>query len=447
MTSEYDADSFNRTALLLAHELGDSAEGAGCQRRSRVLIVAGFDVCTTRNGQAALVTAVKTAVRAFGTVDVALAVSAAEILGGPEKGLSLAVAVTGEGACLVDVSTAVSEDSVIVLGKCPDVLEPRTSWLAAYWTGWTAVVAPTRNLTCEQVSVDGNVLSAIVAGALVVAEKFFTLLPSSDASVGRRLVEVDLWAPGGNSETSPPDLAYCPAQWWLLGLGHLGQGFAHAISWLDLAEPSEAQVVLQDTQVTVRANHSTGLLTPVGSEGERKTRIAAAALDKCGYQTVIVERRMTRFTPTQAEDMHVALVGVDNLATRREIDYYNWRTTIDVGIGSGARDFAGLTILRFPGRPSAQIPAWQDEPDLLRQRPQLHAPGLDACGLTELNGVAVGASFVGAIAGALAVAEACRPLHGGVAHTVQCRELLADEAEAVTIAVDGLPVALPLKRS
>jgi len=230
-------------------------------------------------------------------------------------------------------------------------------------------------------------------------------------------------------------------------LGHLGQGYAHAISWLDFAEPSEVQVVLQDTQVTVKANHSTGVLTPAGSEGDRKTRVAAASLDKCGYQTVIIERRMTRFTPAQEEDMHVALVGVDNLATRRGIDDYSWRTTIDVGIGSGARDFDGMTILRFPGRPSAEIPAWQDQPDKSAHQPQLSAPGLDACGQTELNGVAVGASFVGAIAGALAVAEACRPLHGGVAHAVQCRELRADETELVTTAPARLPVAASLKTS
>jgi hypothetical protein len=38
---------------------------------------------------------------------------------------------------------------------------------------------------------------------------------------------------------------------------------------------------------------------------------------------------------------------------------------------------------------------------------------VDACGLTELAGKAVGASFVGAAAATLAVAEAVRELHGG----------------------------------
>lgn len=447
MTDKYRADNFNRTALLLAHGLGDPVEGIGRHLRSRVSVVAGSRVCGTRNGHAALISAVKTAVRAFGEVAVALHDPAAKVLGGPEAGVSLATAVTGEGAQLVDMNMVAFDDSVIVLGDCPEALTARATWLTAYWTGWTAAAAPTIDLAHDQVAVDGNVLAAIAAGALVIAERFFTLLGDSEASVGRRLVKVDLWAPNGNPDAVLPDLAYGPAQWWLLGLGHLGQGYAHAISWLDFAEPSEVQVVLQDTQVTVNANHSTGVLTPAGSKGDRKTRVAAASLDKCGYHTVIIERRMTRFTPAQEADMHVALVGVDNLATRRGIDDYNWRTTIDVGIGSGARDFDGMTILRFPGRASAQIPAWQDQPGQPAHRPQLSAPGLDACGLTELNGVAVGASFVGAIAGALAVAEACRPLNGGVAYAVQCHELRADETEAVTIDLARLPVAAPLKKS
>ena len=72
MTNEYGADNFNRTALLLAHELGDHVEGVGRHLQSHVSIVAGSRVCATRNGHAALLTALKTAVRAFGEVDVAL---------------------------------------------------------------------------------------------------------------------------------------------------------------------------------------------------------------------------------------------------------------------------------------------------------------------------------------------------------------------------------------
>lgn len=106
-----------------------------------------------------------------------------------------------------------------------------------------------------------------------------------------------------------------------------------------------------------------------------------------------------------------------------------------------------MTILRFPGRPSDQVPSWQDRSDQPRPLPKLSAPDLDACGLTEINGVAVGQASSGAIAGALAVAEACRPLHGGAAHAVQCRDLLADEAESVITPLNELAIAASLKSS
>jgi hypothetical protein len=75
------------------------------------------------------------------------------------------------------------------------------------------------------------------------------------------------------------------------------------------------------------------------------------------------------------------------------------------------------------------------------------APDLDPCGVAQLNGVAVGASFVGAFAGVLAVTEALRPLHGGAARSVLClsiHDAEIDEAHAVHQVEQ--PVALELRR-
>ena len=217
MTNDYSANNFSRTALLLAHELGDPAGGVNHLNRSEVSIVAGPRVCATRTGHAALLTAVKTAVRAFGTVSVALADPSTAVLGGPESALSLADAVSGEGARLVDIEAVASSDSVIVLGDCPDSMSPRGAWLTAYWTGWTAAVVPTADVGQDQVPADGNVLAAIAAGALAIAERFFGLLPDSEVGVGRRSMSVDLWASNEKNDAAPPELRYCPAHWWLLG--------------------------------------------------------------------------------------------------------------------------------------------------------------------------------------------------------------------------------------
>ncbi|MBB6627499.1 hypothetical protein H5V45_09205 [Nocardioides sp. KIGAM211] len=453
----YDADHFSRTTLILGRRAGDAARGKAQHRSFRVLIIAGAATCSSRAGQAAVLTAVATAVRAFSEVAVSLDAPGQTVLGGPYAGMRLGDTVASEGANLVDSSSGTPRH-VIVIGNTPAGLRPERHWIAATWSGWTASTGPTAQKLQAAASInpadgdpvgarcgENNCVAAVAAGALAVAETFFVLMREEESVGVARQVCLNLWLAGSATERGPA-MAYAPSQWWLLGLGHLGQGYAHVISWLDYANPSSVQVVLQDTQRAVQANHSTGVLTPADPQNQRKTRIVAAALDRCGLETVIVERRMHAQTPVGEEDMHVALVGVDNLPTRRLIDQIGWKTAIDVGLGAGVRDFDGMTVRRLPGQPSATVPAWQDEPKPNRSDTvDMDAPGLDACGIAELNGVAVGASFVGVIAGAVAVAEATRVLHGGGAYSVMCRDLRDDESDAAPTASYEPPVAARLR--
>jgi hypothetical protein len=262
------------------------------------------------------------------------------------------------------------------------------------------------------------VLSAIAAGAQLVSEAFGLVraLPGSDA--GFRVVEIDLWDPTGDSNAPEPEFSFAPSAWWLVGLGHLGQAYAWVISWLPYKQPDKVEVVLQDMERTVPANHSTGLFTPAGSKGVRKTRLVAAHLERAGLDTKIIERKMNSTLVATPDERHVALLGLDNFPTRRLISGVRWPFAIDVGLGAGAANFGALLMRRFPGAvPSNEVIGWHDEnqpvtiPDTpafgdLRQR---H----DQCGVVDLAGKAVGASFVGVIAACFAVAEASRELHGG----------------------------------
>jgi hypothetical protein len=455
--TEFDADHYSRTTLILGRQTGDAARGKDQHRGFRVLIIAGETTCTTRAGQAAVLTAVATAVRAFSEVSVFLASPGAIIAGGPLAGESLGEGVASEGALLRDRTTQLGS-GVIVIGETPDGLVPEPHWVAATWCGWAASTGEATPPPQTTASTDGhrardvgaqederNCVAAIAAGALAVAEVFFAIMRDDQPRRAARQVCLNLWIPGSTADSGPA-MKYAPSQWWLLGLGHLGQAYAHVISWLEYADPSTVQVVLQDTQRAVPANHSTGVLTPPDPHGQRKTRIVATALERCGLDTVIIERQMTVHTPAGAEDMHVALIGVDNLPTRRFIDQLGWKTVIDVGLGAGVRDFDGMTVRRFPGQPSATIPAWQDQPTSSEPDPVgLTAPELDACGIAELNGVAVGASFVGVIAGTQAVAEAARVLHNGPANAVICHDLRQDEVDAATTDTFELPVAARLR--
>lgn len=454
--SALDPENLSRTTLLLMRRAGDVDAGAERHKLFALRLIASASTCSSRAGQAALLTTVKTAVRALSydqgecpsRVTVVLADPGHPVLGGPGAGATLGDLVEQEGARLATGSDQEPATPTVILGQPPAEMDVRDGDFIATWTGWAADVAPYGRKHSGGQRCDGNVLAAIAAGALAVAAVFFQFARPADSGTSSSALHVDLWSPDEAADRTPPDLCHAPAQWWLLGLGHLGQGYAHAISWLDYTTPAEVSIVVQDTQRTVPANHSTGLFTPRGSDGHHKTRLVADALERCGLTTTIIERLMDEPTAVRASDMHVGLVGVDNLPTRRSIDAFGWHTTIDVGLGPDADDFDGITLVRFPGRPSVTIPAWQ-EPARQKKDPagdMWGAPEQDVCGVARLNDVAVGASFVGAFAGVLAVVEALRPLHGGAARSVLCLSLHDGEIEGARSERPGeLPIASDLR--
>jgi hypothetical protein len=121
-------------------------------------------------------------------------------------------------------------------------------------------------------------------------------------------------------------------------------------------------------------------------------------------------------------ECHVALLGVDNLPTRRLTSGAGWTLAIDTGLGDQPGNFDSILIHRFPGsRRSDEIPAWQPRQPHAVAIPQTAAfadlqEHRDPCGVTELAGKAAGAAFVGVTAACLAIAEAVRELHGGTGH-------------------------------
>jgi hypothetical protein len=115
----------------------------------------------------------------------------------------------------------------------------------------------------------------------------------------------------------------------------------------------------------------------------------------------------------------VALVGVDHLVTRQLISGVGWALAIDVGLGNGAQNFDSILLHRFPGHQrSEEIEGWASAAPIPVKVPM--TPGFtdlmsryNECGVVELAGKAVGASFVGVIAATLAIAEPLRDLNSG----------------------------------
>ncbi|WP_328855387.1 hypothetical protein OHB01_12635 [Microbispora hainanensis] len=452
MIEQLRSDAVHRTALLSAHDGSQPTIRAALDAHARtgITICADATTCGDVAGQAALLTAVATAVRAFGTVFVAVDGPDEQLKSGPFCGVSLSHALTEIGAVPSDNDCPAWPVLLIGAQTPPPAPHPDAPVVRASWSGWTARIQAAGDRTEGALCDDTCVLAPIAAGALGVAEAFTfsRSLPGNDA--GFRDVALDLWSLGRQVAAPAPLLRYAPCAWWLVGLGHLGQANAWAISWLPYRNPRDIEIILQDTDLTTPANHSTGLLTPANSDGMPKTRLVAAVLDRQSYRTRLVERPLTPHTIAAPTDSHVALIGVDNLPARRLISSIGWRTAIDAGLGAGPRDFSAIAIHRFPGAfPSTGVPAWADSTTLTVTVPDQPAfkdaeSRLGRCGVVELAGKAVGAAYVGAIAACLTVAEAVRELHGGPGHDILTLDLVTHDARTASAETRANIVHAPL---
>lgn len=451
-------DTINRTALIGAYDGShprleaaiDAHAGTG------VAIVADPAACNDILGQAALCTAMATAARAFGTVTL-MTDDGATFTAGPYMGRTIADAAAAEGVRLVPDLRGVPQSwPVLLVGPhTPQLQDPqpcRRTVLRLTWTGWTAHVQPAA-LPVPAAGAPGNTLSAIAAAALGVHEAFAAVQDRPGSDAGHRTFRLNLWRPGTETDDGPP-LTHAPAGWWLVGLGHLGQACAWVIAWLNYANPTNVPIVLCDTDKAVSANHSTGILTPRNPAPIRKTRIVAGVLDRIGFDTYLVERHLDATTRATDTDFHVALVGVDNLPTRRLISAVQWSLAIDAGIGAGPSDFDAILLRRFPAaRASHDIAGWADPavtnttlPDTpafddLRRR--------DPCGVVEVAGTAVGASFVGVTAACLAVTEGIRELLGGDGYDTLSLHLQTDDVHyaPATVLAEVIPAPLALEHT
>jgi hypothetical protein len=263
---------------------------------------------------------------------------------------------------------------------------------------------------------DVFVPACVGAAGLAVSEAF-SILRADNPYAGRREVRLSLWDPSAMAYAPAPTDIQVPSQGslWLVGLGHLGQAYAWTLGFMPAGtEP----VLLQDIDRVSESTLSTSMVSHFADVGQRKTRIVARWLESCGYQTALIERRFDETQRVRPEEPTTALFGVDNAAARRVSEAAGYRLIIDVGLGSGPKDFRALRLRTFPG-PARAAKLWASEstPDtvLALAYQRLLEATADACGVTTLASRAVGAPFVGCVAAAYAVAERVRRQIGGPA--------------------------------
>ena len=415
-----DAEDISRTTLLVMNSSASSLEEAeAVLAAEQIVIVAGPECATSMPHQAALLTAANAARRAVGNVPVVVHadVRAATVLAGPLKGMTLADALDRLNAVQVEVIDGAGP--IVIIGTADAPGAARVTW-----AGWTAAV---RTDAEYRLSEDDDMsLAPIAAAALAVSEAFQHLRGHREA--GRRDVTLSLWDPVAPDPMAAqgPRVEWLPSEWALLGLGHLGQANAWAVSFLPYNEAAGVRVRLQDVDHVTKATLSTGLLTFAGDLGKMKTRVVAAALEHVGFATAIVEQRLVAGDRAHDDEPQLALIGVDNVTTRRLLSGVGWKLCIDAGLGRGVNNYTSIRLQAFPGpQRSDEVPAW------LVQRPPvtavpdapaytaLRAAGVDECGLITIADKAVAVTFVGTIAACLAVSEPLRALHEGPVLGVQ----------------------------
>lgn len=288
--------------------------------------------------------------------------------------------------------------------------------------GWNGGILPTRDpisFSLEETFTPAGVL----AGALAVSEAF-QFIRGDNTLAGHRPVGLSLWRPDSKVswlDADPgPVLDSLPSKLWLIGLGHLGQAYLWTLGFLPYPVGCDVQLVLQDIDALEDANDSTSLLTNQTLIGMKKTRAMAAWCEERGFQTTLIERRFADDFIINDTEPALALCGVDNIEARRVLDKTGFKRIIEAGLGKGIQEYLGLKIHTFPAsRPADQC--WKPMNnghnliEHLIQQPaylQLQKKGLDRCGLIELAGHSVGASFVGAVTATVVLAQALRLLRG-----------------------------------
>ena len=368
-------------------------------------------------GQAALLTAINAGHRAMlGGVRVTIE-DDPELSVPWAQGQNLSTAIRAHGGGIVEGHRP--EHPVLVIGE-PQSRSCAMAHLFACYAGWSGGVVEAREPGERQ----AMPLAGVVAGALAVSEIFQHLLGSRTAA--RRDVGLSLWRPDlawQSPEAAGPALQFLPATIWLLGLGHLGQANAWSLGCLPYDQPAELEAYLADFDTIVEANHATGLLTDESDIGRLKTRVVASGLEQLGHRTRLIERRFGNDVTPDNDEPSLALAGFDRIEPRRALGDKFGRV-VDAGLGAGPTDYLDILIHAFPSQitPEEAFPARPDhdpvltsayEKEIRRRTEQGLEPGTARCGVLDLAGATPAAAFVGAIAGALSVADLLRFLHGG----------------------------------
>ena len=402
MVALVDVDTFSRIDKLFVDQKEMAPEDSFAKRAAyRIDVICGHEVGTCRTAQAAAMTALRIAERCYPG---GVGLHASEAVRAKLFG-------NGSTASRQYARLSTSPDYVIVVGTA----DPVDHCLQVSFDGWTAQVGPGQGERLAER--DHCPLAGVLAGALAVSETFMDFA-GIDVAATRRRIQMSLWEPGVKSPDVGPKLTYLPTRAWLAGLGHLGQAYAWAYSWLPVSARARPELWLVDDERIGDSNLETGVLNLRADLGDYKARMASAWLAQRGVETRMIERRIdASFRVANGEPMLI-LGGFDSNPARHVLANAG-ATLVDAGIGDRADNFDTIVIRTWPNPRSAEDlwPSHASRNDLAsrlaRDNPAYTALTNDICGRVQLAERAVGVPFVGMAAAAFAWAQVLRDLHGG----------------------------------
>jgi hypothetical protein len=365
--------------------------------------------------QAAFLTAVNTAQRAF-LGGVQLEFPATVPLGLRLAGFSTlgeAVALTGYK------ETSVLQPTHAIFIGAPDESAQEDD-VCAHADGWRGGVSNAGALAPFSLG-DGDdlALGGVLAGAMAVHRCFVraTALPARalDSAFG-----ISLWNPQDDWQTPVErKLRALPTRFWILGLGHLGQAFLWNLALLPFPEPRDIEFLLQDFDSIDESNRGSGLLSDTGAVGRKKTRHCAEWLEKLNFKTTLTERKFGATVRRGEDEPRIALCGFDRAEPRRFLETADFDLVIECGLGGSLADFDQIDLHVFPSPRHTAEKLWGSVADskgpVDESIVRLFGGDAQACGALQIDvaGKSVSTSFVGALAGTLAIAELLRSFNKG----------------------------------
>lgn len=421
--------------LLIASDEGLDIDTARLQlERAAIILTCDPAAANSAWGQAALMTIARCGTRMFRGGVFLRNIGEAVVLTGPERGRTIKRALTNCGCREIGSPTSPFR---IHVGSTP--LDRADLYCMA--DGWRGLIAPDPITP----GIEANVIGGAMAGAMAVTEAFRRHV-LGDLLAGRRARSLSAWDPANPIAGGP--IERLPQKLWLLGMGNLGQAGLFILSLLPYVDCGAVSLLLQDADSAGPENLHTQVLTEHGWVGRKKVRCAAEYAEAMGFNVTICERRFTAATRGASSEPRVALVGVDNLPTRRFAAQAGFDLVLDAGLGSSAPEIFDIRLHAFPGLRSVDD-AW---PTSLDAEPIEHGLNgglrklveegrLDNCGAMTIAGQSLGVPSTAVVAAAIQVAQACRVLSTG--KYCDYVDLRLSEPDAVSSHTASLEAALP----